>query len=362
MKHQRKRQILCLCMAGIIAGSIGLTGCGNQVAQVHGDSTITEQQEETKVEVSVFAMDTFMKITAYGAQAEEAVKAAELEIERLDQLLSAGSADSEVGKLNQNGEGTCTADVAYLLERSLELNQATGGAFNVMMYPLMEEWGFVGDVYAVPSQETIDGLLPLTDVSNVFYDPEQRMVRFGKEGMKIDFGGIAKGYTSARIMEIFDQYDIVSGIVNLGGNVQVKGKKTDGTDWRVGIQNPEQEGKYLGILQVSDKAVITSGGYERFFEEDGVRYHHILNPETGKPARSGLSSVTIVSSDGTLADGLSTSLFVMGREKAEQYWREHSDEFEAVLVTEDGTLYLTEGLEPQFESKAGAVHVITQQK
>ena len=139
-------------------------------------------------------------------------------------------------------------------------------------------------------------------------------------------------------------------VVSLGGNVQVLGTKTDGSDWRVAVENPGEEGTYIGVLEVSDKAVITSGGYERYFEQDGKTYHHILDPKTGYPAESGLTSVTIVSEDGTLADGLSTSLFIMGKEKAIEYWRENSKEFDAILVESDGTISVTETIAANFTS------------
>ena len=124
----------------------------------------------------------------------------------------------------------------------------------------------------------------------------------------------------------------------------IKYNRNDGSKWRVAIQSPDDTEEYLGILEIEDQAVITSGGYERYFEEDGVTYHHIIDPATGYPADSGLISVTIVSDDGTLADGLSTSLFIMGEEKAAQFWRENSDEFEAIMETSDGKLYVTEGI------------------
>jgi thiamine biosynthesis lipoprotein len=170
------------------------------------------------------------------------------------------------------------------------------------------------------------------------------------DGMEIDFGGIAKGYTSSEIMDIFKECGIESGLVSLGGNVQTLGYKTDGSQWRVAVQNPDETEDYLGVLETHDKAVITSGGYERYFEEDGKTYHHIIDTETGFPAQNGLTSVTIVSSDGMLADGLSTSLFVMGLEKASEFWKEHSDEFDAILLTEDGELYVTEGISDEFTS------------
>ena len=168
-------------------------------------------------------------------------------------------------------------------------------------------------------------------------------ITFGIPGMEIDLGGIAKGYTSSRVMEIFKEYGVEHGLVSLGGNVQALGGKQDGNPWRVAIQNPESELDYLGVLEIKDKCVITSGGYERFFEQDGVRYHHIIDPRTGSPADSGIISSTIISSDGALADGLSTSLFIMGLEEAEKYWRANADKFDFVLEDRSGKLYISEG-------------------
>lgn len=194
------------------------------------------------------------------------------------------------------------------------------------------------------------------------YDSKERSISFGIDGMEIDLGGIAKGYTSSRIMEIFKDYDIDSGLVNLGGNVQAYGTKTDGSNWRVAIKNPDtaddDTDDYIGILSIADKAVITSGGYERYFEQDGKTYHHIIDPSTGYPAENGLVSVTIVSDDGTLADGLSTSLFIMGKDKAVEFWKVHSDEFDAVLVADDGTIYVTEGIKDSFTSD-GTVEIVS---
>ena len=170
------------------------------------------------------------------------------------------------------------------------------------------------------------------------------------EVMKVDFGGIAKGYTSASVMEIFKECGVASGLVSLGGNVQALGSKVDGCSWKVAVQNPDSEENYLGVLSIKDKAVITSGGYERYFEKNGKVYHHIIDPSTGYPANSGLKSVTIVSNDGTLADGLSTSLFIMGLKKATDYWRENSDKFDAIFLTSDNKQYATEGIYDNYSS------------
>ncbi|MEE3404779.1 MAG: FAD:protein FMN transferase, partial [Acutalibacteraceae bacterium] len=162
------------------------------------------------------------------------------------------------------------------------------------------------------------------------------------------------GYTSQRIMEIFREYGITSGVVSLGGNVQCYGTKPDGSLWRCGItdpDHPDDTSALSGVISVDDKAVITSGGYERYFTENGKTYHHIINPENGYPADSGLKSVTIVSADGTLADGLSTACFVMGKEKSFAFWREHPELFDMVLITNENEILVTEGLKENFSSR-----------
>lgn len=351
------KNIKCLLAVCLCASAL-LVGCGQKTDSKTADKSETssesaQNQSDDIQEASrdVFAMDTYMTVTAYGENAEAAVDAAQAEIERLDALLSTGDADSEIAKLNADGSAELSEDAGYLTERALELYQETDGAFDIAIYPVMEAWGFPTQNFQVPSQETLDQLRPLTDAENISYDKETRKISFGVEGMKIDLGGIAKGYTSSRIMDIYKENGITSGLVNLGGNVQALGTKTDGTKWKIAVQSPDDTEDYLGILSVQDKAVITSGGYERYFEQDGVTYHHIIDPKTGYPAESGLVSVTIVSSDGTLADGLSTSLFIMGEEKAAEFWREHKDEFDAILMSDDGTLYVTEGLENDFSTE-----------
>lgn len=309
------------------------------------------QPQEVKLEKDVFAMDTYMKLTVYGEEekGKEVLEKAEEEIIRLDDLWSTGKETSEISKINLEGKGTLSEDSGKLLEASLELGKETEGLFDISIYPIMEAWGFSDKNYRVPKEEEISNLLGLVDYKEIQYKKEEKRIQL-KEGMKIDFGGIAKGYTSSNIMKLFQEEGVSGGMVNLGGNVQVTGKKPDGSPWKIAIQNPKKDGTYIGILSVSEKAIVTSGGYERFFEEGGNIYHHIVHPKSGKPVKTDLTSVTIVCKDGTLADGLSTSLFIMGKEKAEEYWRKHAKEFEVIFVTEDERIYLSEGLKEDFES------------
>ena len=358
----KKALLVCLIPAFVISGCGKATTdttenttkqetTAEESAQDEQETESTEAEtsgedadEEAEVSKDLFAMDTYMTLTAYGEHAQEAVDKAAERVEELDALLSTGDENSEIYQLNQSGEATLSEEGGYLVERALELYQKTDGAFDIAIYPVMQAWGFPTQEYHVPDDATLKEKLALADASKVNYDKDTRKISFGQDGMEIDLGGIAKGYTSSQIMQIYQDCGVTSGLVNLGGNVQALGCKTDGSKWRVAIQSPDDTQDYLGILEIENQAVITSGGYERYFEEDGVTYHHIIDPATGYPADSGLISVTIVSDDGTLADGLSTSLFIMGEEKAAQFWRENSDEFETIMETSEGKLYVTEGI------------------
>lgn len=305
--------------------------------------------ENKKVSKDIFAMDTYMTVTAYGKNAENCVNKAVDEINRLETVLSAEKQESDIYKLNETGSGTLSTDTKNIVSKALEINKTTNGAFDISIYPLMVKWGFTTQKYNVPSKNEISKLLKDVDSSKIIFDEKSGNIKL-KENMKIDLGGIAKGYTSNRVMQIFKECGVKSGLVSLGGNVQALGTKTDGTAWQIAIENPDKSSDYIGVVSVKDKAVITSGGYERYFEKNGKTYHHILDPETGYPAESGVKSVTIVSDDGTLADALSTSLFVMGKEKALDYWREHKNEFDTVLVEDNGDITITGGLEKIFKS------------
>ncbi|MDO4617353.1 MAG: FAD:protein FMN transferase [Lachnospiraceae bacterium] len=345
----------------IITTALLLAGCGNAAENAGAEQTasmsetVSEQASEPVTESDgavsqeIFAMDTYMVVKAYGDRAKDAVTAAVTEIQRLDALLSTGSEDSEVSVLNRAGGGSLSTDTETLIERSLQLYEDTDGAFDLSIYPVMELWGFTDDSFAVPDTVELHDTLALVDASKVTLNTEEHTVSYGTDGMKIDLGGIAKGYTSARVSEIFKSYGVESGLLNLGGNVQAIGAKTDGSSWNVAITNTDEDG-YLGVLKIEDQAVITSGGYERYFEEDGVRYHHIIDPATGYPADNGVISSSIISSDGMLADGLSTSLYVMGLDDAIAYWQDHSEEFDFVLEDESGDLYITEGIAEAFSS------------
>lgn len=333
------------------------------------DAEETEQIKETKQEVpsssgELFAMDTYMTVTCYGEKCEEALQASLDEIQRLDHLLSVGDEDSEISRLNTQGSGTISEDTSVMVKEALKLYETTGGAFDITVYPLMELWGFTTGTFAVPDSAKLQEMLARTGSDLLDYDEDTAVLTLA-DGQGVDLGGIAKGYTSDRLMEIFAQYDLVSGVVSLGGNVQCYGTKPDGTFWRCGIKNPldpDNSSNYLGVLSVDGEAVITSGAYERYFLDEGTgkTYHHILDPKTGYPADNGLISVTIVSESGMLADGLSTACYVMGLEDAVNYWQDQGENFDMILMTEEEEVYITEPLADCFTSDF-TTHIISKE-
>lgn len=359
----KKRKLLIALLCGVLV-CLPLAGCNNKNGASGTDSSVQSEVSEDAGEQNssdssqeytsdVFAMDTYMTLTAYGENAQEAVEAGIAEIQRLDDLLSTGKDTSEVAQINANGGGVLSEDTDYLVKRALDIYQSTNGAFDISIYPVMQLWGFTTGNFAVPSESDLAAKLALVDAGKIILSEENGQTSISlPEGMEIDLGGIAKGYTSGRVMDVMKSYGIKSAVINLGGNAHVLGNKTDGSQWKVGIQDPEDENGYLGGVSVTDKAIITSGGYERYFvdEDTGVKYHHIIDPKTGYSANNGLISVTIVSADSTLADGLSTSLFVLGTEDAITYCEEHcaEDGFDAIMEDEDGKLYITDGIYDDF--------------
>lgn len=315
-----------------------LTGCGVQPAA-----------QLPKAERSLFAMNTYMTFTAYGDDAQDALIEAENLIREVERNWSVTDEDSEIYEINHSGgeSVTISKDTAELLSFALAMAKRTGGALEPTLYPVPTAWGFTTDSRQVPSQEEIDVLL-----RNVGYD---RIVLDGTlltvpEGMLLDLGAVAKGHTADLVTELLRKRGVASALLNLGGNIQAVGSRPDGSAWRIGIRAPWEKGD-LGVLEISDAAIVTSGGYENFFEEAGNVYWHILDPATGHPADSDLLSVTIIGSEGKYCDALSTALFVMGKDAAVEYWKEYGG-FDMLLVTKDNNILLTEEIKERFTLNA----------
>lgn len=316
--------------AALLSAAFLLTGCSGAPAQ----------EPET---ATFFAMDTAMDFTVYGDAA--LLDEAETLIGSLEEQVSVTDEHSDIYAIDHTGSGSLSGSAAELMEQALELCRRTGGALDISVYPIVRAWGFTTGSYQVPDEETIQSLLPLVDYTQIQYDAATGVVTL-PEGMEIDLGSVAKGYAGQLAAQMLREHGVQSALLNLGGNVQTVGTKPDGSPWQIGIKDPQGEDAMM-VLSVEDQAVVTSGGYERYFEQDGQTYWHIMDPSTGHPADSGLLSVTIVGKQGIICDGLSTSLFVMGLEKAADLWAQSGD-FEAVFVTASGEVYITEGLQDRF--------------
>lgn len=316
--------------AALLSAAFLLTGCSGAPAQ----------EPET---ATFFAMDTAMDFTVYGDAA--LLDEAETLISSLEEQVSVTDEHSDIYAIDHTGSGSLSGNAAELMEQALELCRRTGGALDISVYPIVRAWGFTTGGYQVPDEETIQSLLPLVDYTQIQYDAATGVVAL-PEGMEIDLGSVAKGYAGQLAAQMLREHGVQSALLNLGGNVQTVGAKPDGSPWQIGIKDPQGEDAMM-VLSVEDQAVVTSGGYERYFEQDGQTYWHIMDPSTGHPADSGLISVTIVGDEGVVCDGLSTALFVMGLEKAADLWAQSGD-FGAVFVTASGEVYITEGLQDRF--------------
>lgn len=293
-----------------------------------------------KAQASFTAMDTFMTIQATGKNPEQALAAAQERVMEIEGNISTTLNSSDVYRLNHGEKITVSQDTRVLTTYGLNLAQQTQGALNPALYPVTSAWGFTTGTYTVPTAFELSQLLPLTDYTKIKLDWDKIEL---ESGMALDFGALGKGYAGDEIVRILKENGITSALLDLGGNVQALGKKTDGTMWNIGIRNP-WGGSASAALKIADQAVITSGGYERFFTaSDGHQYIHIFDGTTGCPVENGVVSVTIVAESGLYADGLSTGAFVMGLEKAADFWKQHKD-FEMIIFTEDHNLYYTEGL------------------
>ena len=335
---------------------------------------------------SEFVLGTVCSINLYEAGSAELYGTLFARLRQLNDIFNNYSDSSEITRVNQNAAAApvpVSQDFFVVLKSALDFARLTGGAFDPTVGPLMKLWGF-GKTPRVPSQEEIaaekqlvgwqyvaleggepksvtDQNVAAAPASNDKGSQDQNpaappTVRFTKSGVRLDLGAIAKGYAADCLVDILRERGVQRASLSLGGNVYVYGKKRGGSLWNVAIRNPEKPGQNSFMLKTKDATVVTSGAYERFFVQDGKTYGHILDPATGFPAQSGLASVTIVSHNSMVADALSTSLFVLGKEKIPEIKNSAlAGGFECVLVDENGAAYASEGLKGRLTALNGQV-------
>jgi FAD:protein FMN transferase len=300
-----------------------------------------------------YGMSTVMTHRAFGKHAEESLRAVHSEAVRLEELLSRYLPGSEISRINRSAGVTCerlSGDTYEVLANAIEFSRRCQGLFDVTVGPLVDLWGGAKGTLKPPEESRIREVLPLVNYADLCLDPCRKTAGLQRKGQSIDLGGIGKGFAGDKFLEVYRRYDISSAFSNIGGNVVALGKKPDGSPWRVGIQHPRQTSTLIGLVSVIDKAVVTSGDYQRYFiGSDGRRYHHILDPSVGYPADAGLASVTVVADRSTDADGLSTCLFISGMKKGLELLKRFPGT-EAIFVSTGLQVHITTGLTECFQA------------
>lgn len=301
-----------------------------------------------------YAMGTLIsqKIGQSIPKAQEVISEGLKLIHWLEKMMSFHDVHSQLNQINQqSGQSWVSIDdeLFFIIKESKRYARLTDGLFDITIASLVELWQYYGKLKRVPSQFSIRDTLKKVDYEDILIDEESKEITLRQLGQRIDLGGIAKGYISNQVIQFYRQKGLQWGMINLGGNVALLGKRPDGESWLVGIQDPDQErNQCLATVGVNDTTVVTSGDYERLFLDHNLRYHHILNPYTGYPADSGLRSVTIIHPDGMLADVLSTTIFILGLEKGIELLQRFSD-VKIVMVDQDKRIFISRNLVKQFQ-------------
>lgn len=317
---------------------------------VYGGEEVERPEELNLYKKTILSMGTAFEVSAYASLQSTADKVFNdifKEMARLDHLMSNYKGDSELSKVNTNaptGPVQCNEELAYIIEQALEYSVITDGAFDITVGPLMRKWGFFKGEGRIPDKGEIESVLKTISYKNILIKEEIRKsilkgeqivktIAFSNPGTQIDLGGIGKGHAVDNAVKIIRRYKIKSALINFAGNIHALGKPPERGSWAIGLQHPRDHGSILGTFNVTDKAISTSGDYEKFFIINGERHSHIIDPRTGYPVK-GIVSVTIVADSATRADALSTGVFVLGLEKGMELIEKLPD-VEGVIIYED---------------------------
>ncbi len=293
-------------------------------------------------------MGTIVTLTAVAsdeATGQRALTAGFQEVRRLEQLLSTWIPASELSQVNRaagQAPVTVSDETWTVVSRSLEIAALTDGAFNIAVGPAVEAWS-VTERQRIPDEAELERLRPAIDLRQVQLDRQARTIYLARPEMRLDVGGIGKGYAADRVEVVMRQAGALGGVVALAGDIKTFGRLPGGKPFPFAIRHPRKPDEVLAFVDLQDEAISTAGDYERFFERDGVRYHHILDPRTLQPARA-CQSVTVVAKEGVMADGLDTGIFVLGPERG-MALVERLPDVEAVIVDDTGRVLVSSGLQ-----------------
>lgn len=341
MRYKNK---VILILISILLVSVFLGGC-------------KKEEDKEPLSKTDFMMDTVMTIKLYDEKNEEILDKAFQRIKEIEGKMSTTIEDSDVSKINKNAGKTPVKvddEVYKVLVRAKYFAELTDGAYEPTIGPLVDLWDIRNEgknnKHDIPSKEDIEKALNKVDYKKLEL-LEDNKVFLKEEGMRLDLGGIAKGYAADEIKRILKENGVNSAIVDLGGNIYAVGSKAQDEYWKIGIQNPKgQRGSYAGIMEVKDSSVVTSGDYERYVEVDGKKYHHIIDSKTGYPSDNELSAISIIAKSSTDSDALSTALFVLGREKSEEVLKK-LEGIEVIYITKSDNIYISPGIKDKFNLK-----------
>jgi FAD:protein FMN transferase len=332
--------VICLAMMVISCVKVGSSGT----------SLVTVKRTQMH-------MGTVVSITAVGRthdEANEAITAGFQEIKRLEQLLSTWIPSSELSKVNAAAGQSAvkvSLETMAVVRKALQVAEMTDGAFNIAIGPAINAWN-ISDDPRLPTSEELAALKPLVDLQYVHTDVWERTIHLQKPGMRIDVGGIGKGYAADQAVLVMKKAGAAAGVVALSGDIKTFGRLPGGRRFPVGILHPRKEGEILAEIELEDEAISTAGDYERFFDKDGIRYHHILDPQTLQPAR-GCQSVSVIAKEGIWADGLDTGIFVLGAERGMELV-EQLEDVEAIIVDGEGRVLISSGLRSRVRVASGS--------
>jgi len=297
--------------------------------------TLSSCKKEQSVTKQTFAFDTVINITV-NEKDKALIDSAFKSCKNYEKIFSRTNSESELFKLNKKGNTSVSEDILEVLDFSLEMSRLTDGAFDVTVAPLVALWD-IKERKEPPTPEEVENTLSFTGYESISLNP------LNLSGKKIDLGAVAKGYVADKIAENFRSNGVESAVIDLGGNVILIGEYT------VGIRDPFDPNEIFATIKVKDKSAVTSGAYQRYFEYDGKRYHHILDPRTGYPSDSGVASVTVISPSSMQADALSTSIFILGKDALSIC--DNFPDTDALIIMEDGSIVTTENFEKKYDLK-----------
>lgn len=336
-----KRKIIAVLIIAISVLSI-ISGCTSN----------NKKASSEPIAKTEFVLGTLVTIKIYDDVEEEIFHKVFSRLKEIENKMTINAERSEVIDINAKAGkdfAKVSEDTFYVIKRGKYFSEISKGRFDISIGPLVKLWNIGTEGAKVPSKEEIESKKVLVNYNDVVLNEAELKVMLKDEGMTLDLGGIAKGYGSDAVVDILKENNIKHAIINLGGNVFAYGNKPDGTPWRIGVQNPQSSrGEYIGITKAVNQTVVTSGIYERFFEEDGKRYNHILDTDTGYPVENNLAGVSIIADSSIDADSLSTAVFALGLKEGMKLI-EGLDNAEAVFVTKDSEVYITSGLKDDFE-------------